>query len=172
VQRSIQVAQAPPAPSCGAPDGLAVNISVDQYIWPPQEPFERGVSLACQNGNVTPQNFRDSFGYYYSGFTPSNDPCGTSLNPNVSGTLLGGLHSHPYFRTPQEYMAGVTCGNVPNQQTPTISELNQLNQTNQAFGPDDGVWPASTGTPLFMRVPVGNVVKKKSPGGNVTQVYP
>jgi hypothetical protein len=160
-QRSVQVCQAPP-------DTLAVNTSL---AWPSQEPWERGASLWCRTNGAVADYFRDSFGMFYSGYTPTMDPCGVNLvSGGGTGTLIGGVHKHPYFTTASQYTAGIGCGG--DTQSPTAAELNAVNSANNNFGPGDPNWNSQTGTPLYLRTPTGSQVKRRAVNGSVTTVYP
>jgi len=132
--------------------------------WPAKEPFERAATIGCMGPNlVTVFDFNDSFGKIYPYMPFTNDPCKTTVYLSLIGQgIVGGMHKHPYFQSPDEYTAGLGC--FQDKRSPTISQLDQLNIMNQDFSDNDknafrGSSPAA-GWPFYLRVPTGSAVKR------------
>jgi len=136
-------------------DSASINAVLQ---WPATEPWERAATVFCAIGPNTPSvgNFNDSFGQIYPYFASTNDPCATLTYKGVP--VVGAAHKHPYFQSAAEYTRGNGCRNDKNP--PTISQLNQLNILNQQFSDNDKAAFSGSGIPFYLRVPLGNAVKR------------
>ncbi len=155
----------PGEPSCSPVviDQAAIN---SVFQWPKKEPYERGVTLVCAGIDViTPRNQTTSW-------TTTQDPCATAIQP--APYWVAAAHSHPFFTTAAQYRAGVGCLRDQNVLTPT--QLNQVNILNEEFSVEGDIAAFCARTqPLYMRVPIGDRVKKlqgSALGCTVTTVFP
>lgn len=76
-----------------------------------------------------------------------------------------GAHSHPFFSDAEEYHRGLGCHG--DQDPVTEQDLVIFNIQNQCFGSGDVAWTDLTGLPLYLRVSLGNQVKRMNPDGDV-----
>jgi YD repeat-containing protein len=151
------------------PDSLALSTASG---WPNQEPFERGATFYCKSNGAVADKFRDSFGQYYSGFTPTDDPCAVGLSTSGSG-ITGAIHSHPYFYNSAQYHAGIGC--FEDQDYISAAELTALNNANKNFSTCptcDPAWSSTTQTPLYLKTPTGSQVKRRDVNGSVSVIFP
>jgi hypothetical protein len=151
------------------------NVKTQLLAMPSQEPFERAFAIDCI-GQTTMSyvRFTDSFAQIYPplGTGPTMDPCRTNIL--VGPSTVGAAHTHPYFTTAAQYLAEGGCHG--DTVTPTISELNQLNQANVNFGSGDISGFRNGTIPLYLKTPLGNRVRKLvgtgGGGYTVVEVYP
>ena len=122
-------------------------------------PYENAFSMFCNATQSTPvysSHFRTSW-------ETGNDPCQTTIYVPagmVNGTYFygAGAHTHPWFNTSAEYLAGDGCRNAT--APVTQSQLNTLNtSTNANFGAGDRTFVSTTRKPLYMRIPAGTQYK-------------
>ncbi|HEY6924936.1 MAG TPA: hypothetical protein VI653_15785 [Steroidobacteraceae bacterium] len=150
-----KIARAIPVCNQASIDSVSVNTALQ---WTAAEPWERAATIACAVGPNSPTalNFNDSFAQIYPNFASTNDPCATLTYQN--SPFVGAVHKHPYFQSAAEYTRGNGCRKDKNP--PTVSQLNQLNILNQDFSDGDKSAYRNSGQPFYLRVPLGNAVKR------------
>jgi hypothetical protein len=148
--------EATPIPVCSQAsiDSASINTVLQ---WTAVEPWERAATMVCIWPNAPNAiNFNDSFAQIYPFFASTNDPCATTIYR--SSIFVGGVHKHPYFQSAAEYTRGNGCRN--DKRSLTLSQLNQVNILNQEFSDNDKAAFAGSGSPFYLRVPLGNAVKR------------
>ena len=155
---------------CAANDSTVDSAAIVVANGWPADPWERAVTIMCgTSGNVTFTHFSDSFGTIYG--NPTSDPCKSQV---LSGpSVAAQLHSHPFFNTVSEYLAGNACLGDSTPPHPTPAELTATNVNNSNnFSAED---IASTGSKNgYLRVYDGRVLKISNliPAFAPEQVYP
>ena len=96
----------------------------------------------------------------------TNDPCNSPQIYDLQDILHGGIHSHPYFNSNQEYLRGLGCqgATVPL----TAAQLANKNNSLQNFSGPDKTWSHGADVPIYMLVPSGGTVKRYFEGDEVT----
>jgi hypothetical protein len=155
---------------CAANDSTVDSAAIVVGTGWPAEPWERAVTMMCgTSGNVTYTHFADSFGTIY-GF-PTNDPCASEVirGPGVAAEL----HSHPFFSTLSEYLAGLACHEHSSPPYPTPAELTALNILNSNNFSEEDILGAA-GRNSYLRVYDERILKISNliPAYSPEQVYP
>jgi hypothetical protein len=173
-------------------DSLATaqGIAFPMYSYmTPQEalPYEFAVTLMCGSSVDSLQlyNFNDSYGIYFPPPPAQLDSCASKVS--VGASVVGALHTHPFFHNLTELNANGGCTNSTNPglvPSTNPGDVLATNQANYDFSVNDrnviaytsALTPISSeGKSFYLRVPTGLVIirtETSSQNGQNTQVYP
>jgi hypothetical protein len=125
----------------------------------PVKAFERAATLACISGSTKSQNYTDSFKeIFFWNYPETNDPCRSVFIYDLQDILHGGIHSHPYFTSNEEYLRGNGCLDATEPLDDT--QLASHNNFQTLFSGADKQWSAGKDKPIYMLVPLGGTVKR------------